>query len=135
MENKSSQDIIYKNNGNLIQLLQKNPGCEEAEDSDIQEWMNSDEQHDLTDGDIIAMVNGGKVEDHRESDAESELQKEDTINHSEGVKILEAALAYVEQQLETTATDLMLLQHRRDLAAEKRAIASKQTLIKNFSTK
>lgn len=134
-EDESAQDLIHENNGNLIQLLQKIPGCEEAEDSDIQEWMNSDEQHELTDGDIIAMVNGAEVEDHGESDAESELQKEETINHSEGVKILEAALTYIEQQPEATATDVMLLRRWRDLAARKRATASKQTSIKDFFTK
>lgn len=41
---------MHKNN-NMIQLLQKILGCEEAEDSDIQEQMNSDEQHKLIDGD------------------------------------------------------------------------------------
>lgn len=31
-----------------------------------------DEQHELTDDDIIAMVIGGEIEDHGESDAESD---------------------------------------------------------------
>lgn len=62
-----------KINGNLIPLLQKIPGCEEAEDG----WMNYGKQHDLTDGDITMMVNGAQVEDYGQSDAAPELQKEE----------------------------------------------------------
>lgn len=71
-EDESTQDLIHENNGNLIPLLQKIPGCEKAEDC----WMNYG-KHALTDGNITVMVNGAKVEDYGQSDAAPELQKEE----------------------------------------------------------
>lgn len=57
-----------------------------------------DEQHELTDDNIIVIVPGAEVEERGENNAESELL---TIIHSEKVEILEfeAALTYVKQQL------------------------------------
>jgi hypothetical protein len=43
------------------------------------------------------------------------------MSHSKGVKALEVALAYAEQQGETSATDVTLLRRRHDLTARKRS--------------
>jgi hypothetical protein len=47
-------------------------------------------------------------------------QKADKISHSERLNYTQTSLAYVEQQREATATDVLLLRQWRDLAAEKR---------------
>jgi hypothetical protein len=46
-------------------------------------------------------------------------------SHSEGLNSIETALAYVEQQREETATDVLLFRRWRDLAAKKRKEAQK----------
>jgi hypothetical protein len=51
------------------------------------------------------------------------------------VKALEVALAFVEQQGEVTATDVMLLRFWYDLAARKRSKTGKKTSITNFFKK
>jgi hypothetical protein len=56
-------------------------------------------------------------------------------SHSEGLNSIETALAYVEQQREATATDVLLLRRWRDLAAKKRKEAQKQIPINNFLKK
>ena len=54
-EDHKTEDII--NEKTVCFIYQKKiPGCEKAEDRDIEEWMNSDDQHKMTDDDIIAMV-------------------------------------------------------------------------------
>jgi hypothetical protein len=53
-------------------------------------------------------------------------------SHSEGLNSIETALAYVEQQREATATDVLLFRRWRDLAARKRKEAQKQIPITNF---
>jgi hypothetical protein len=40
-------------------------------------------------------------------------------SHSEGLNSIETALAYIEQQREATATDVLLFRHWRDLATKK----------------
>jgi hypothetical protein len=56
----------------------------------------------------------------------------DRTSHSKKVKAPEAALAFAEQQGETTATNVMLLRQWHDLTARKRSKAGKQTSTTNF---
>jgi uncharacterized protein (UPF0264 family) len=56
-------------------------------------------------------------------------------SHSVGLNYIKTALAYVEQQREATATDVLLFRHWRDLAAKKRKEAQKQIPITNFLKK
>jgi hypothetical protein len=56
------------------------------------------------------------------------------VNHSEGLNSVETALAYVEQQRQLTATDIVLFGRWNDLAAQKRQEAQKQIPITNFLT-
>jgi hypothetical protein len=59
-------------------------------------------------------------------------EKADRMSHSEGLNSIETALAYVEQQRQATATDVLLFRRWRDLAAKKRKEAQKQIRITNF---
>lgn len=53
------------------------------------------------------------------------LDKMGRMSHTEGVKALEAALSYMEQQEEVTASDVMCLRHCQDLMVRKRSNAGK----------
>jgi hypothetical protein len=77
----------------------------------------------LTDNDIVDLVNhaGDDLEDDNE-----EPEKADRISHSEGLNSIETALAYVKQQREATATDVLLFGRWCDLATKKRKEAQKQ---------
>jgi hypothetical protein len=57
------------------------------------------------------------------------LDKTERMSHSKGVKALEAVLAYIVQQGETAATDVMLLRRWHNLAAKKRSRAGNQTSV------
>jgi hypothetical protein len=60
-------------------------------------------------------------------------QKADRISHSEGLNSIKTALAYIEQQGEAAATDILLLfRHWHDLATKKRNEAQEQTAITHF---
>jgi tRNA A-37 threonylcarbamoyl transferase component Bud32 len=48
------------------------------------------------------------------------------MSHREGLNSIENTLAYVEQQREATAMDVLLFRQWRDLAAKKRKEAQKQ---------
>jgi hypothetical protein len=60
------------------------------------------------------------------------LDKMEKMSNSKVVKALEAALAYPEQQGETTATDVMLLRRWCDLITRKRTKSGKQTSLTHF---
>jgi hypothetical protein len=50
--------MVQENCDNLQPpLLQQIPDCENVNDSDIQEWTEKDEQQELTDHNIAALVN------------------------------------------------------------------------------
>lgn len=125
------------NTCDLIQLLQKIPGCEEADKNDIEEWMNEDEQYELSDGDIISsIVNCAGVDCSGESDSEAEIEKEENVlTHSEAVKMFQSVLTYIERQPEATATDIMSIRFWRNLAARKRAAVVWQKTITDFLKK
>uniref|UniRef100_A0A6P7G112 Uncharacterized protein LOC114336436 n=1 Tax=Diabrotica virgifera virgifera TaxID=50390 RepID=A0A6P7G112_DIAVI len=114
------------------------PGCEDASLGDVGEWFSRDEQCEITDEEIVTVVNSEGVEDIEES----ETVEPKKVSHKEGVKIFEAAIKYVEQQEEARVVDVMMLQRWRDLAATKRDTSArlmkitslKQILFKHIET-
>lgn len=115
----------------LSNLISQIPGCKDASEIEVAEWMKSDEQYELTDASIIEMLNE-PTEDGEEEDLEETAPK---MSHSEGLTALEAALRYVEQQPEATPTDTLLFKRWRDIAAQKRCNIHKQKSIKDFFKK
>ena len=87
-------------------------------------WMKDDDQY-VTDGEIVAFVNcdDNKIEDQYQASTVEYL----TISYNDGVKALETAIKYIEQQEEATGFDIMMLQRWQDLAAKKRHSSGKQT--------
>jgi hypothetical protein len=84
--------MVQENCDDLLALLQQISGCEKANDDDTQEWMEKDEQQELTDHDIIGLV----YRDDDDAGTGLGLDKTERMSHSEGVKALEAELAYIE---------------------------------------
>lgn len=133
-----SGDDFSKENGNnsdnseLVDLMKKISGCEESTSDDVQEWMDLDGVGEpLGEAEIVAAVKGQNVgaedsEDEIESD-----QQEEKMSHSEGLKFIEGALCYLEQQ-NTTGMDILFLRRLRDDAARRRVDNEKQSSIKNF---
>jgi hypothetical protein len=115
----------------VSECLKLIPGCENVSNDDIREWINQNEEQQLTDNDTVDLVNhaGDDLEDDNEGPEKADQMK---MSHSEGLNSIETALAYVEQQREVTATDVLLLRRWHDLAAKKRKVAQKQITITNF---
>jgi hypothetical protein len=87
----------------------------------------------LTGNDIVDLVNHAD-DDDLEDDNEGP-EKADRVSHSDGLNSIGTALAYVEQQREATATDVLLFRRWHDIAAKKRKEAQKQIPIANFLKK
>lgn len=108
--------------------MQRIPGCEDASLDEIRNWLSGDDQYEITDEEIVTLVNSDDVVE----DQDSETVEPQKITHKEGVKALEAAIQYVEQQEEARVVDIMMLQRWRDLAAKKRESSGRQSKITNF---
>lgn len=115
----------------ILPLVQRIPGCEDASLDEVGHWLSEDDQYEITDEEIVTLVNSEDVGDTDDL-TDSESSNPQKMSHKEGVKVLEAAIQYVEQQEETRAVDIMMLQRLRDLAARKRESSSKQSKITNF---
>lgn len=125
IEKQCTTDEASDNN-ELISLLRNVPGCENAGLEDINEWLENDDVDDITDDDIVAMVVNEEV-------VEEELDERiSRIPHSEGFKVIDAALAYINQQEEVTPADIICFRKWRDLSARKRASRQKQTTMKDY---
>ncbi|KAK9716888.1 hypothetical protein QE152_g24504 [Popillia japonica] len=78
--------------------MQLIPGCDDASLQDIDSWMKDDDQYEITDEDIVALVNcdDNEIEGQDEAPTVESLR----ISHNDGVKALETAIKYNEQQEE-----------------------------------
>lgn len=114
-------------NTELVSLLEKVPGCEEASLEDITEWLAKDEIEETTDEDIVAMVLNEQPIEEEQGDEPS-----DRITHSEGLKAIETALEYIGQQEEATPADIICLRKWKDISARKLMRGKKQVSITNF---
>lgn len=128
----TKSDDEDEDNMPLVRLIRKLPGCENADTQEINEWLASDEQSEVTDENIIEMVNEEKTYHKEDDEEETSSQENGKISHGEGVASLEAALRYVEQQEEATPTDVLLLKRWRDIAAKKRCRSQRQRTIDSF---
>lgn len=113
----------------ILPLVQLIPGCEDTSLQEIESWMKDDDQYE-TEEEIVALVNchDNEIEDQDQAPTVEPIR----ISHNDGVKALETAIKYIEQQEEATGIDIMMLQRWRDLAAKKRHSSGKQTTIKDF---
>ncbi|GBN92927.1 hypothetical protein AVEN_15945-1 [Araneus ventricosus] len=114
-------------NKSLLILAHTFPVSETLTEKDIDEWMNADEQQEITD-DMIADV----VENYeQESSNDENCVNKKEITHSEGISSIENTIEYIEQQEEATPRILMTLTRWRNIAAKKRLSSHKKN-IKDF---
>ncbi|XP_046688283.1 uncharacterized protein LOC124374024 [Homalodisca vitripennis] len=99
-------------NEELVNLCNHLPVAEPISAEDISEWINGDEDQALTDDVIIQMLNQPEDDDNDEPDGATEK-----ISHTEGLRTIEGALAYIEQQETATTNDLVWLRRWRNRAA------------------
>lgn len=76
---------IEIDNSGLISLLRKIPGCETAEDRELEEWMNDDEDLEMTEDDIVQLVVAEK-KDEELSDDETESSAQ-CITHCRSISV------------------------------------------------
>lgn len=115
----------------LTTLVQKIPGCENSTEQEIQEWLDSDEKEEITDDEIIKMVDH-QATSNADSGEEDEGNQQQKVTHSDGLMFLENALRYVEQQPEVTPSDILFLKRWSLLAARKRCSSEKQKNILDY---
>lgn len=133
-ENETTNDNIALEDREIVSLLEKIPGCENASHEDVAEWFSQDKEEEVTEDDIVAMVLNNpeeKGEDDEPADETSQIK----IPHSEGFDLMEKALAYINQQEEATAADVICFRRWRDIAAAKRDQRHKQTTVTDFFKK
>ncbi|XP_039290473.1 jerky protein homolog-like [Nilaparvata lugens] len=115
----------------LIHLLNRMPVAEPLTDDDVNQWLNDDEDYELSDEAIVYLVEN--PENNNDDDNESAGQdSDDKISHTEGLSAIEKALLYVEQQDYTTPADIAMLRRLRSLAAKKRSSSITQRTVKDF---
>ncbi|KAM6459279.1 jerky protein homolog-like [Liasis olivaceus] len=90
----------------ILPLVQRIPGCEDASLQEVESWMNEDDQYEITDEEIVALVNS----DGNEIDDQASTVEPLRISHNDGVKALETTMKYVEQQEEAMGINIMMLQ-------------------------
>ncbi|XP_046687397.1 tigger transposable element-derived protein 2-like [Homalodisca vitripennis] len=103
-------------NEELVNLCNHLPVAEPISAENISEWINGDEDQALTDDVIIQMLNQPEDDDNDEPDGATEK-----ISHTEGLRTIEGALAYIEQQETATTNDLVWLRRWRNRAASLRS--------------
>jgi hypothetical protein len=104
----------------LLELAKNLPVSKALTTEDIEEWMNDDEQQEMTNDMIINLVSQQKEESKEEEEDEVCTEVLKKISHIEGLNAIETALRYAEQQADTTPADILLLSRLWNIAAKKR---------------
>ncbi|KRZ83067.1 hypothetical protein T08_1357, partial [Trichinella sp. T8] len=84
----------------------------------------------LTDEEILNAVKKDENEDKDESDMPD--KPTERLSHSEAYSCLKFSLQWMEQRNEFSATQLMVVRHICDIAAQKKLFSLKQKLITDF---
>ena len=103
-------------------------------ETEKEQWLAMDKcetgVQNMTDEDIIAMVQSGETEEEEED--EDEEPTGPTITHTEAEEAFSTCLAWLEQQDEATPMILMLLRELQSLAVKKKYDSLKQTHITDY---
>ena len=117
--------------GSMFQLLDQ-----EMEEDEIEDWLGCDEQDmgyaHLNDDEIVSRITQEPMQQSSEdSDVEEEIPK---ISHSSAVTMFEGCIQWLQQQEESSAYNITVLQELRELAAKKRLGSLKQKKITEYCT-
>lgn len=121
------------NEGHLLKLVQAIPGCEEAAEEDVAEWMAADGApvENLTDEEIVAAVTQEQAEMNCSDGSDDEPVCE-LVPHADAAAALDVALRYLEQQSTATPADLMFMRRWRNFASANRLSSLRQKTITDF---
>lgn len=137
-EKEPKDELINEDSQKLLSLVQQIPGCSTMNEDGLQEWMAADNELEMGDEDICELVtneNDGGNGDSDNDDEELISVNQSSITHAAACEMFEKIIPYIEQQEETTASDIILFRKWRDRAAEKRLSQSKQMNIQQFFKK
>lgn len=131
-ENPTENDPV-----NLLPMIQNIPGCENAVEEDVDEWMAADgtSAETLTDDDIIAAVTQDHVQGDEGEGSDDEPGGgggEEKVTHNEAAAALDLALRYLEQQSTATPADVMFMRKWRNYAAKNRLTKLQQMTMRDF---
>jgi hypothetical protein len=105
-------------------MMKQLPGCEEADDVDIQQWILADDcdvGHQMySDNDLVSLVLSEKSGQDDSNERDSDKATTEVISHTEGLEALERALLCVEQHSKATPTDVIFIKRWRDIVASSR---------------
>lgn len=110
-------------------------GCQDVDAEDVEQWLAVDkdlQQETLSDEDIVAAVTTDGVQDENDDDEDDIAENASLISHTDGMKALETALCYVEQQSSASPIDVMLIKKWRDYAASCRISKLRQKKVTDF---
>lgn len=118
----------------LHELIKKIEGCDSVTEEEVERWVTSDElEEELTNNELIEILDSQQEKRNEMNENFEEMEDEvPKISDTEGMKALEISLAYVEQQPNATASDVLLIKRWRDIAARNRGSMLKQTRIDSF---
>lgn len=131
LEFETSTPVTQNNNSELLQLVQKIPGCEDANEDCLDEWATVDLNDGFSDQDIVNMVDGQPEEGEDVSDDE-EVGPTDIVSYTEAAAALDIALRFVEQHQSATPSDVMFMRRWRSIASEGRMSALRQKKMTDF---
>jgi hypothetical protein len=87
-------------------MMKQLPGCEEADDVGIRQWILADDcdvGHQMyTDNDIMSLILSEKNGQDDSNESDSDEATTEVISYTEGLEALEHALLYVEQHSKAT---------------------------------
>ncbi|GBM83774.1 hypothetical protein AVEN_36409-1 [Araneus ventricosus] len=118
------------NKSEILPLIKCIPGCEDATEHTVTEWLSCETEADqlYTDEETISLIQNKRQHD---SDLEEIDEPENVlVSHS----ALETALRYIEQSENATSTDIMFTRRWHNIASTSRTTSLRQTNMKNFFT-
>ncbi|GBN10665.1 hypothetical protein AVEN_207635-1 [Araneus ventricosus] len=95
---------------NFLSAFKDLDGCQDVDAEDVEQWLafgKGLQQETLSDEDIVRAVTGGVQDDDDGDDIVENTTS--LISHTDGMKALEAALCYVEQQSSASPIDVILI--------------------------
>ncbi|GBM60406.1 hypothetical protein AVEN_206646-1 [Araneus ventricosus] len=105
------------NKSEILPLIKCIPGCEDATEQIVTEWLSCDTEANqlYTDDEIISSVQNKTQDD---SDLEETDEPENVlVSHSEAANALEIAMRYIEQSENATSTDIMFMRRGHNIAS------------------
>ena len=118
----------------MLETLGSVPACSNCDENDVTNWIAIDADDQgyqlLNDDEIIQSVVDSQTDSelHEEED-ESCIEQTSAPSHSKALDMLTQCLPWVEQQPESTPTQIFLFKNLIDLAARKRYSNLKQTKV------